>query len=278
MPGEIYIRLNSGFTKDLYGRWNFVFFTDILRRLTGRRLDWLQRGIEAERKRRSHEEEQLDKRLAFLAQFPPGSQGSATTVRSTTVLTNSQFVEDPNHEALRHTEDDTESFPPRNVLDKVVKRPVTSTSVSITVHGRGLRFITSGHNPRLDVKFARSAGEASPAAPPSGGRWCTRPSRAFCTYSKAEAMKCVRCGRERGSSASTASSSSSSSSASRASARSVPSYPSSVEPPATQTWNRLVETSEVAAGEDPPFAVAALPSLVPSVDDDSEDVAEGVLH
>ena len=45
MSGEFYTTLSSGFTEDLHGSWSFVFFTDILRWLTDRQLDWLQNGI-----------------------------------------------------------------------------------------------------------------------------------------------------------------------------------------------------------------------------------------
>ena len=67
MTGEIHTTLSSGFTEELRASWNFVYFADILRRLTEGQLSWLQAGIEIERKRRVQENECLDKSNAALA-------------------------------------------------------------------------------------------------------------------------------------------------------------------------------------------------------------------
>ena len=65
MSGEFYTSFSSGSTEDLQRSRSFVYFVDILRRLTEGHLSWLQKSIETARKRRLHKSERLDRTNAM---------------------------------------------------------------------------------------------------------------------------------------------------------------------------------------------------------------------
>ena len=110
MSGEFHTTLSSGFTEDLRTSWNFIYFADILRRLTEGQLSWLQQGIEGERKRRVQEHERLDianaalaAKWEALAKLPPGAALPSSTSQDGE---GDRFLEGQDEEALRQAEMD----------------------------------------------------------------------------------------------------------------------------------------------------------------------------